>query len=73
MLEGILTVDTMTWRTRVPFRPPFAGVPTVSLWRDDGRARAEPSIDEVTVDFFTVSIASSTEAGQWAWRARGLR
>jgi hypothetical protein len=73
MLEGILTVDTMTWRTRVPFRPPFAGVPTVSLWRDDGRARAEPSIDEVTVDFFTVSIASSTEAGQWAWRTRGLR
>jgi len=72
MLEGILTLDTRTWRKRVPFPQPFLRTPEVFLWRDDEGASAEPSIDEVKLDYFTVSTNRSDLTGQWHWRARGV-
>ena len=72
MLEGTLTLDTITWKTRVPFEHPFLRKPKVSLWRADGQAVGEPSIDEVTPDYFTVSMNNSDLRGQWTWRARGV-
>jgi hypothetical protein len=72
-LEGELSLDTMDWKARVPFRQPFLRPPEVTLLcRADGRATDEPSIDKVTVDYFEVSTNHSAVTGKWLWRAKGV-
>jgi len=70
VVEGTLKVDTLTWRTTV-LLPPFAMPPHITVARRDGRASAEPVVEGVTPDKFTVRISSSDQAGEWVWRARG--
>jgi pimeloyl-ACP methyl ester carboxylesterase len=71
VVDGECDVDTVTWRQRVMFRPPFKAVPRVTLSRPDGKSSGEPSIEAVTPDHFTIRISSSQQAGKWTWRARG--
>jgi hypothetical protein len=72
-LAGELSLDTMDWKARVPFRQPFLRPPEVTLLcRADGRATDEPSIDKVTVDYFEVSTNHSAVTGKWLWRAKGV-
>jgi hypothetical protein len=71
IVEGTLTVDTLTWRTTV-LLPPFSAPPQVTVLRRDGRASEEPKIEGITPDKFTVHISNNQQAGEWVWRARGI-
>jgi hypothetical protein len=71
VVEGILQVDTLTWRTTV-LLPPFAAAPRITLARPQGGAIREPEIKSVTPDLFTITINNSEQAGEWVWRARGV-
>jgi hypothetical protein len=70
VIEGVCTIDTRTWRTRVPL-PPFAATPDITIWRNTGQATSEPQIESATPDQFTLRISGSEQAGKWHWRARG--
>jgi hypothetical protein len=70
VIEGTLSVDTLTWRTTV-LLPPFAGQPNITVVRPDGRASSDPVIDGITSDKFSVLINNTNQAGEWRWRARG--
>jgi hypothetical protein len=71
IVGGTFDIDTTTWKTKVTFDRPFLRKPKVIVWRDDGRHREEPSVDDITPDYFWVSMKSSTLQGQWNWRAQG--
>jgi hypothetical protein len=70
IVEGVLQVDTRTWRATV-LLPPFSAPPEITLARRDGRASAEPVVEDRTPDKFTVRISRNDHAGEWVWRARG--
>ena len=71
--EGVLSVDTISWRTSVLLKPPFLDTPKITLVRESGGAAKDPVIESVTADKFTVKISSSDQQGEWIWRARGPR
>jgi hypothetical protein len=72
ILEGTLSLDTLTWRTRVPFQYPFLHKPTVFIWREEGGSNVDPDFEEITEDYFTVTAHNSEVTGNWRWRARGV-
>lgn len=69
-LAGVINLDTVTWKTKVNL-PLFKEPPKITFNRNNGKFRSEPVLSEVTTDSFTASIISSTEAGNWNWRAIG--
>lgn len=73
IVEGVLSVDTISWRTSVLLKPPFLDTPKITLVRESESAAKDPVIELVTADKFTVKISSSDQQGEWIWRARGPR
>ena len=70
IIEGECEVDTLTWRTRVKL-PPFKEAPQITLFRLGSGSTAEPNIESISPDQFTIAISNSDQRGKWAWRARG--
>lgn len=72
VIEGWLTVDTLTWGATIPL-PPFNKPPDVDFWREDGSLIKKPNITEKTTDQFSITINNSDQTGRWIWRARGVK
>jgi hypothetical protein len=70
VVEGTLSVDTVTWGATV-LLPPFEDPPEITLTRRDGKCSQVPMVTSVTRDAFTITINRSDLRGEWVWRARG--
>ncbi len=72
-VEGTLYVGSNNWHSVVKL-PAFEEPPTIALFpkgRASGLQEPEVRKGSITTDRFIVDITSSTQQGEWEWRARG--